>query len=239
MRIGLVRLVSLAAAAALTLGACGEDAGDDAQADVGREESAASPEPPPEPSDEPTNEPTDEPTADSDLPDGWTRAETDDFSIGLPPGWFNGERALDDEEFLAEVASQAAGITDDAVAALIADGLGELDLLAFKIDDLTSGFSTNINAVAERRGPFDDVDPIRELAPTEIETVGATSVEVDDYEVNGLPVVELTYDLPEFGAKGIQNYLLAEELVVVATYTATDPDPELWQSVLETVVIAD
>lgn len=230
----------LAIAAALSLSACGADGDDgaeDQQLDLADEEAAA-PTESSDPSEEPT---TDEPAgegSDGDLPDGWTLAEVDGLSIGLPPGWFNGHRALNDEEFMAGVASEIENMTDAELAATLEQGIAGIDLLAFKTADLDSGFASNINVIVAPRGPFDELDVVRELAPEEIERAGATSVEMDEYEVNGMPGVELAYDLPEFGAKGIQNYLLAEDIVVVATYSAVDPDRELWRSVLDTIAVA-
>ncbi len=231
------RLVPLAIAAALSLSACGADGdngAEDQQLDLADEESAA----PTEPSKEPTTEEPADGGSDRDLPDGWTLAEADGFSIGLPPGWFNGHRALNDEEFMAEVASGIENMTDAELAATLEQGITGIDLLAFKTADVGSDFKTNINVIVEPRGPFDELEVIRELAPKEIERAGAMSVEMDVYEVNGMPGVELTYDLPEFGTKGIQNFLLAEDIIVIATYSAVDPDAELWRSVLDTIAVA-
>lgn len=236
------RLASVAAVTALALTACGNDGADDQQLDSAGAETTETTETtmPAESSDEPADEPSEAPTeqgSEADLPDGWTLAEADEFSIGLPPGWFNGHRAVNDEEFMAEVADQLEGYTDAELASSLEESISDIDLLAFKTEDFDSGFSTNINVGVQSRGPFDDIEPLREMAPSEIEKAGATSVETDDHEVNGMPSLQLSYDLPDFGAKGIQDYLLAEDVVIVATYTAAEPDPELWQSVLETVEV--
>lgn len=192
------------------------------------------------PADEP--EEPDEPeqqAPDIDLDDDWTLAAADDFYIGIPPGWFDGGRALEDDQFMADVAGQVEAFTDAELAGIVEENMAGVDILAFKIEDLGSDAATNINIAAEQRGPLDEPEVIGSVASDSLEDAGATSVVVDEYEVSGLPSIEVSYDLPDFEVSGIQNYVLTDDLVLIATYTAAEPDRELWLSILDTIVLAD
>lgn len=171
----------------------------------------------------------------AELDDGWTRAEGDGYSVGLPPGWFDANRALDDDEFMADLADELQNLSQDDLAGII-DENANIDLLAFRISDLTSEFATNVNFLTVERGPLDEPEIILDQAEEIVATFGAELTGTDEYDVAGVPSVEVSYDLelPDVDVVGIQSYLFADETVVVGTYTAVDPDPALWQSILGT-----
>lgn len=173
-----------------------------------------------------------------ELADDWTLTEGDGYQIGLPPGWFDAHRALDDEDFMAEMSSSFGDFTDDDEfrAMLEEDVADGLDLLAFRISDLNSEFASNINVIVQQRGPMDEPEVLRELAPDMLASVGGMVTGMDEYDVRGMPNLEVTYDLdlPSGEVMGIQNYLFTDDVIYVATYTAVEPDRALWASVLET-----
>jgi hypothetical protein len=173
-----------------------------------------------------------------ELADGWTLAEGAGYQVGLPPGWFDARRALDDKDFMADVARGIGDMTvDDEVRDMIEQGIrGGIDLLAFRTADLGDEFATNFNVVVEERGPMDEPEVLSEMAPELLASIGGEVTYVDEYDVRGMPNIEVTYDLnlPMGVVVGIQNYLFTDETVYIATYTAIEPDRELWTSVLET-----
>lgn len=177
-------------------------------------------------------------TADVELPEGWTLAEGTGYEVGLPPGWFDARRALKDEEFMADVTRGLGELTDDdQVRDMLEEGATDgLDLLAFRTADLGAQFATNFNVIVEARGPMDEPEVLREMAPDLLASIGGDVTGTDEYEMRGMPSIEVTYDLelPVGVVVGIQNYLFTDDSIFVATYTAVEPDLAMWQSVLET-----
>lgn len=202
--------------------------GDDAPADV-----AETP-----PAEESLSEASSEPALDINLDDDWTLAEGSGYQVGLPPGWFDAGRALADEEFMAEISRGIDDLIDDeGMQEMLREGVaGEIDLLAFRTADLGSEFATNFNVVVQDRGPIDEPEVLRDVVPDLLASVGGDVTNIDEYDVRGMPNVEVTYDLALPGGMvvGIQNYVFTEDVIYVATYTAIEPDRELWAAVLET-----
>lgn len=193
----------------------------------------------------PETTPTAELTPTADLPADWQLAGGAGYQIGLPPGWFDASRALADDEFMDGLAGELGESIEDAdFSALVEEALRDdaLDLVAVRIADLTADFATNFNIVVQPRGLLDEPEVVLELAEDIVSAFGAEFTHAAEATVGDLPTVEVSYDLPRPDGTvvaGVQDYMFADDVIYIATYTATEPDLDLWSSVLDTFTPTD
>lgn len=193
----------------------------------------------------PETTPTTELTPSAELPADWSPASGAGYQIGIPPGWLDAGRALDDEEFMEELAAELGdGVEDQNLGAFVEEMVSgdALDLLAVRIADLTADFAANFNIIVQPRSPLDEPKVVLELAEEIVSSFGGTFTQAEEVTISNLPSVEVTYDLPLPSgavAMGIQDYVFADDVIYIATYTATEPDLDLWASVLDTFAPTD
>lgn len=195
--------------------------------------------------DAPETTPTAELEQAAGLPADWEPANGAGYQIGIPPGWMDAGRLLDDEEFMEELAAELGdGVEDENLGAFVEEMVSgdALDLLAVRIADLTADFAANFNIIVQPRAPLDEPKVVLELAEEIVSSFGGTFTQAEEVTISNLPSVEVRYDLPLPSgavAMGIQDYVFADDVVYIATYTAIEPDLDLWASVLDTFTPTD
>ncbi|HEX6233601.1 MAG TPA: hypothetical protein VFZ63_10810 [Jiangellaceae bacterium] len=193
----------------------------------------------------PETTPTAELTPSAELPADWEPASGAGYQIGIPPGWLDAGRALDDEEFMEELAGELGDVVEDEdLSALVEEIIRDdaLDMVAVRIADLAADFAANFNIIVQPRGPLDEPKVILELAEDLVSSFGGKFTQAEEVTIGNLPSVEVRYDLPLPSgavAMGIQDYVFADDVIYIATYTAIEPDLDLWASVLDTFTPTD
>ena len=175
----------------------------------------------------------------ADTPPGWNTFTGAAAAISAPPGWIDAKELLEDPEaraaFVEEVQDQSA---DDFLDQLAPQILNIIDVFLFDVLHGTPEFVTNVNVIVSDAGPLADLTTIEATIPSQLDAFGARLVSTGTADVGGFETLIVEYDLDNAAGtvRGRQYYQIREELVTV-TFTASDPDVDLWDQMMETVVL--
>lgn len=175
--------------------------------------------------------------ADVELPDGWTPVEHDEFTMALPSGWQEANELVEDPEFAAYVDQAMGG------EAGLDQMLAQLDVMAVDTETVASGFATNLNVIVNPLNPADSIDLVeQQVRPALQAQLGAVVTSTERTTIGGEEAlrVEYDYDTPQVSLKGLQFYILGEELSGVVTFTAAADavDHDTWEQIIETFSFA-
>ena len=168
-----------------------------------------------------------------DLPDGWREVGNEEFAMGLPEGWIDGEQILEDPE-LATFLEDVLGGEANARATL-----AQVDLIAFEETAVSAGFGNNVNVIANPRSPLDELDTIEPTIESQLAPIGATVTSIERVDGFGGEAmrVEYDYDLEGESLLGYLYFILGEETTAVVTFTAStgSEQPETYADIASTL----
>lgn len=173
-----------------------------------------------------------------DAPDDWTVVDQAEFSLALPPGWQEANEMLDDPEFSQYVDEILGGEEN------LDQMLAQLDLMAVDSSSVNTGFATNLNAIVNPSSPMDTIESLEtQIGPALLDSMGAEVTNTERIDLAGQDALRVEYDYTLEGStlKGVQYYVLGERLSGVLTFTGSEDlaDPEGWQEIADTFVLAD